>query len=201
MDSVDRPEGIFGDRRFADAASGTVEVGFVEDSDGHRPQEVWGFAVPGDLDPDETAREVLIAVDPAGLGVPFVVEARRTYYSWGVEGASWTVVLNVAVTAIASTPAQMISDLLIDLIRQRGRRDTARQALSLQEAGQRARWLVSRRYGGPDQEYQVLADDERPADGGWTIDLGAPDGTRYVVDLGLADGLPDSHRIRRNEPT
>jgi hypothetical protein len=199
MGFSDRPEGIFDERRFADAASGTVEVGFVKDSDGHRPREVWGFAVPGDLDPDETGREILLAVDPASLGVSFVMETRRSYYSWGVEGASWTVVLNVAESAITTAPAQMIGDLMLDLVQQRGQPNTTRRPLPLQDASERACWLVSRRYGGPEQEYQVLADQRREAEGGWSIELGAPDGTRYDVDLGLAAGFPYSHRIRRRE--
>jgi hypothetical protein len=193
MDLADPPTGRFGDRWLGTAAEGTVEVSFVDGPDDGLPQEAWGFTVPGDLDPQETACELLDATNSVDHPVPFTLETTRSDSSWGTDGARWTVVLNIATTAIA--PATLTVELLTELIRQRGRRDS--QTLTGPEARQQARAVVAQRYGGRPDDYRVSTEQERPADGGWAVDLGGPADVRYTVDLGLEPELPQAYRIRR----
>jgi hypothetical protein len=190
MDLADPPTEMLGERWFPDASGGAVEVSFV-DGPADRPEEVWGFAVPGDLDPQETARELLDATNPPDHPIPFAVSTRRRDCSWAAEESGWSVGLTIAVTAIA--PATMTVELLTELIRQRGRRDPRR--LSLPEARERAGLVTAGRYGGRPDDYQI--DEERPAADGWAVDLRGPTDDRYTVDLGLQPELPGVYRIRR----
>jgi hypothetical protein len=139
--------------------------------------------------------------------VPHDLTVTQRYHSWGAAGAGQEVVLKLATMAadgvVATLAYNAIRTLFADLT-DRLTRDplnkgyVQRREITMDEARERARWMVAQRYSRNLDSIRITGESEDREDGSWVVEL-ADERHAYEVAVRLIDGLAPMTRIRRRE--
>lgn len=187
-----------------------VRVTSVESPDAE-PDEVFEIVVEGPViakgEPWSEA-PYLKALDPITFHDgqarrAYVLDVRKSHYSWGVDGAGASIVIAIAGLAASGIVGNAAWDALVAGFKVIGSmgRDADHRSMERDEAVQRARWRVATAYDTVTvADLQHVGESHDREHDRWTIELQTQDGTRFSVVLGLIDGLPYTSRISRRAP-
>lgn len=184
--------------------SAAIEVRIIEDLISSEPREIWSADLA--FDPEQhhldfdTAGELIEAVradDEHRVAPNFTADFRRSFTSWGADGAMETLVLQFGAATFGIGATAVLGNATYDALkaalvslaaRWRERSGEMREPLGRSEAVQRARWHVIHRFELDTDEETfdcpslVLAGEEERADGSRLVRL--RDGDRlYEVEL------------------
>lgn len=140
---------------------------------------------------------------PRPLGEPlYHMRIQDTKSSWGADGAALQVLVDVSIGVLGSAAFEGMKRLTREMAdRLRGETQISPQgALTEDEAVERVRWMVSRRYSVPEIGLSLRSVELRSHDGAATVQLTDESGTTYSCNLVTLDGLVSFAKVRR-EPS
>lgn len=170
---------------------------------GKPPSEVWTswFPTPS-WERDWLIEQAETALPEQVSGFAFNIQHGRL--SWGADGATYAVILEVTQTALAGTLGIATYDGLKKLFRMLNRQENESNSKPLmpvtrQEAIARAEWLIRDNYKIEKSDDLTILEEENTLDtGSWRIVFRHVDSSQYEVELGLLGGVPTLSRIRRH---
>ena len=125
-----------------------------------------------------------------------------TKSSWGGDGAALQILMDVStgvLGAIAYDGLKRLTKEMADRLRVRDE-VPSRAVLSEDEAVERVRWMVGKRYSIPESGLSLRSVELREGEGTASVQLTDNDGTTYSCDLVTHDGLVSFARVRRDAP-
>lgn len=189
----------YGDEWFREANQGHLEISLIPSPYVDPvPSQVWTVRCPGDGDPEQLAREVILLAQEIEYGASFLLEIKRSKSSWGADGSGWLVALQFAEHVLGGGVAAFEFSRGVRAILRRWSVSYTGDRLTLDQARTEAQRVVVGRYGGDFDDYEVTDEEQAVDDGRWTVWLVQADGVRFTVEIGLSDGLAYAKRITRH---
>jgi hypothetical protein len=189
--SEDWPNSLLG---WADNAR--VTIGFVEYVD-KPPLEIWQFDLGYiQLDADDVAKEVLQFTQELEEGVPFTLDVKRSYTSWGADGAAFEVALMVS-AVVLNHLAPLLQRKIEELRKRLSTTSAHLEPLNRDQALRQAKYQVAMSYRIKHDDLEVVSEEEDRQGNRWTVMLRAGDGSRYTVEIGAIGGHPSTNKIKR----
>ena len=182
-----------------DADEGEIVIAFIDSPiDEAHPVEVWQAQVlDGATRPEALAKRVVELVQEQEPYTPFILDVKRTHFSWGADAATWQILVSFAAGVMVELTGPPLREAISDLFRKLSQ-GTEVPALEMEDAVSRARSAIAARYGGDNEDYHLLGEEEDQGRPRWVVRLQGDDGARYTVEVGVVDGLPGTQRIRRD---
>jgi hypothetical protein len=152
----------------------------------------------------------LEALDPVSLEgsgpahKPYVLDVKKTHFSWGADGAGASIVLAVANAAVNGVIGAATWSALVAAFRSLNQLSSYDTDVPFErdEAIARARWRIQAAYDGANADDLRLTGETHDIEHErWTLEFVTPGEprTRYTVELGVIEGLPATTRISRFE--
>jgi hypothetical protein len=190
--SEDWPSSLLG---WADNAR--VTIGFVEYID--KPAlEIWQFDLGYvQLDADDIARELLQFTHELEAGIPFTLDVKRSYTSWGADGAAFQVTLMVSSVILSHLAGPLLERKIEELRKRLSTTSAHLEPLNRDQALRQAKYQVAMSYSIKHDDLEVVSEEEDRQGNRWTVMLRASDGSRYTVEVGSIGGHPSTNRIKR----
>jgi hypothetical protein len=174
-----------------------ISIGFVDYVDGP-PREIWRFELgPTAVDADEVTKELLRLTQELEAGVPFTLDVKRTYLSWGANASAYDVVLMISSVVLSSVAGPLIERKVREIQDRLGKSSDPSDPMTRDRAVSHAKYEVSMSYPVKRSELEVESEDEDRQRGIWSIGLRGKDGSRYAVEIGSANDHPTTYRIKR----
>jgi len=138
---------------------------------------------------------------PRSIGEPlYVMRVQDTKSSWGADAAALEIVMDVSKAVLGAAAWEGTRRLAREMAaRLRSKEGFTAEPLSEDEAVERVRWMVSRRYSVPGENLS-LRSVELSASGSASVQLLDAAGTVYSCELISEDGLVLVARVRREVP-